>query len=51
MKFKVDDAKSLGPGGDCVCKKCGYKIKHEKGKPCSMIKCPKCDGFMGRVNA
>ena len=48
MKLKVDDAKGLGPGGFCVCKKCNYKIKHEKGKPCSTIKCPKCNGTMER---
>ena len=29
-----------GPGGYCVCPKGDYKIKHERGKPCSSLKCP-----------
>ena len=35
-----------GDGGAdyCVCSKCGYKAKHEKGKPCGT--CPKCGGSM-----
>jgi cation diffusion facilitator family transporter len=48
MKGRVEDAKGSGPGGYCVCSKCGYKIKHERGKPCSAMKCPKCDGRMKR---
>jgi len=32
-----------GPGGICVCKKCGYKKPHNLGAPCSEIKCPKCN--------
>jgi len=31
-----------GPGGYCVCPKCGYKVSHIKGMPCSSIECPKC---------
>jgi len=26
----------------CVCPKCGYKIVHQKGVPCSTIACPNC---------
>jgi len=35
-----------GDGGadSCVCPKCGYKAKHEKGKPCG--NCPKCGAKM-----
>jgi hypothetical protein len=38
-----------GDGGAdiCVCPKCGYKLKHKKGTPCSEIKCPKCGAQMG----
>jgi len=43
-KFKdtIKKAQGKGPGGYCVCPKCGYKIEHEKGVPCSKIKCPNC---------
>jgi len=43
-KFKdtIEEARGKGPGGYCICPKCGYKQKHERGIPCSTIKCPKC---------
>jgi len=31
-----------GPGGYCICPKCGYKIIHQRGIPCSSLTCPKC---------
>lgn len=40
--------KNLGPGGMCVCKKCGYSKKHEFGKPCFRQKCPKCGATLVR---
>ena len=42
FKDKIKQAQGKGPEGYCVCPKCGYKQKHEKGIPCSKIKCPKC---------
>jgi hypothetical protein len=30
----------------CICPKCGFKTEHERGLPCSSIKCPQCGGFM-----
>ena len=33
-----------GVGGAeiCICPKCGYEEKHERGDPCNKIKCPEC---------
>lgn len=31
-----------GPEGYCYCPKWGYKIEHQRGSPCSEIKCPHC---------
>lgn len=42
FKDEIKQAQGLGPDGYCVCSKCGYKQAHEKGTPCSIIKCPKC---------
>jgi len=38
----IKEAQGKGLEGYCVCPKCNYKIKHERGVPCSTIKCPKC---------
>jgi len=37
-----------GPGGMCVCPKCGYKEEHATGDPCYKKKCPKCGAAMDR---
>jgi PHP family Zn ribbon phosphoesterase len=31
-----------GPTGYCICPKCGTKVSHQRGIPCSQISCPKC---------
>ncbi|MFA5074166.1 MAG: hypothetical protein WC539_09770 [Nitrospirota bacterium] len=33
---------AAGPGGECVCPKCGHKEPHERGMPCTQKKCPQC---------
>ena len=48
FKDTIKQAKGKGPEGDCVCPKCGYKQKHERGVPCSTIKCPKCKTNLAR---
>ena len=30
----------MGPKGNCVCPKCGYKVTHQPGKPCRELQCP-----------
>jgi len=37
-----------GPGGDCVCPKCGARVSHRLGAPCLKICCPKCGTQMVR---
>ncbi len=32
----------------CICKNCGYEMKHVRGVPCSGQICPKCKGQMRR---
>jgi len=41
-KFKKENkqAKGIGPGGYCICPKGDYKVKHQRGTPCSELKCP-----------
>lgn len=43
FKGEVKEAVGQGPGGNCICPKCGYKIPHERGVPCSTLKCPNCN--------
>ncbi len=39
---------SAGPGGRCVCPRCGHSQPHERGVPCSRLECPKCGAAMAR---
>ncbi|MBN2662459.1 MAG: hypothetical protein JXR68_02315 [Bacteroidales bacterium] len=39
---------AFGPGGFCVCAKCGEKLSHQPGVKCTTIKCPKCGTTMIR---
>jgi wyosine [tRNA(Phe)-imidazoG37] synthetase (radical SAM superfamily) len=38
----------LGPGGHCVCQKCGARIPHRPGIRCEDERCPDCAGKMLR---
>lgn len=31
-----------GPTGNCVCPKCGEKVSHTAGTPCTSLVCPSC---------
>jgi len=42
FKGEVEEAVGKGPSGYCICSKCGYKIVHQRGTPCSDLECPKC---------
>jgi len=42
FRGEVKTAMGGGPGGYCICPKCGYKTSHESGIPCSQLLCPKC---------
>ena len=39
---------AAGPGGYCVCAKCGERATHQVGTPCYEQKCPKCGAAMTR---
>lgn len=39
---------AAGPGGTCVCPKCGEKLPHTVGRPCYQMACPKCGTTMTR---
>ena len=38
----------MGPGGFCVCPKCGERVPHRPGTPCQEERCPKCGAKMLR---
>jgi hypothetical protein len=37
-----------GPGGNCICPKCGHKEPHVAGQRCMDRTCPKCGQKMIR---
>ena len=39
---------AAGPGGSCVCPRCGYSTSHVIGTPCYQQTCPKCGSRMTR---
>jgi len=39
---------AAGPGGICICPKCGHEQAHARGQPCYQMKCPKCGTPMTR---
>jgi len=39
---------NAGPGGYCVCPKCGTKTGHVRGMPCANLTCSNCGTKMVR---
>lgn len=39
---------AAGPGGNCVCPQCDYKISHTPGQPCNQLTCPQCNIVLTR---
>ena len=39
---------AAGPGGQCMCPHCGYRVPHGQGEPCNQKVCPKCGTRMTR---
>ncbi len=37
-----------GLGGQCVCPECQVSLAHQRGVPCTALKCPKCGAAMVR---
>jgi uncharacterized paraquat-inducible protein A len=46
---KMGGPYNAGPGGYCLCPKCGTKAEHRRAEPCNSIKCPKCGTLMTRA--
>jgi len=42
------DKPGSGPGGNCICPSCGYKIEHTWAEPCNTKTCPKCGAKLTR---
>ncbi|MCK5534397.1 hypothetical protein KAI68_04710 [bacterium] len=38
----------MGPGSFCLCPKCGNKVAHQAGVPCTTLSCPNCGTKMIR---
>lgn len=37
-----------GPGGICICPRCGHQVAHVAGQPCTQRSCPNCGADMTR---
>ncbi len=45
---RMGGPKAAGPGGFCICPKCGHREPHVAGQPCYEQVCPKCGTPMRR---
>ncbi len=37
-----------GAGGFCICTNCGHKQPHDRGQPCTSLRCPNCGSPLSR---
>lgn len=44
----MSDPYAAGPGGICICPRCGHQVAHTHGRPCIQRSCPKCGAPMTR---
>ena len=42
------DKPGSGPGGNCLCPKCGYRMSHQVGQRCVDLNCPQCGTRLSR---
>ena len=45
---RMGGPQAAGPGGVCICPKCGHEEPQIRGQPCMNKKCPKCNSLMTR---
>lgn len=46
---RMGGPQAAGPGGSCICPRCGYTMPHVAGQPCNRKACPKCKTTMTRA--
>jgi hypothetical protein len=47
-KGQMGGPQAAGPGGQCICPQCGYKLPHVVGQACYERNCPECGARMTR---
>jgi predicted DNA-binding protein (UPF0251 family) len=45
---RLEERRSMAPGGDCICVHCSTRIPHIQGQPCKEQICPQCGKKMMR---
>ncbi len=45
---RMGGMKAGGALGNCLCPKCGNRQPHDRGIPCTQVKCPQCGSTMIR---
>jgi hypothetical protein len=46
---RMGGPKAAGPGGECICPRCGHRVSHVAGEPCTQKTCSKCGAQMTRA--